>query len=70
MQRVSVTSSNIASVGYDKASLTLEIEFTDGHVYQYFDVPAHVHDGLMQASTHGGFLNAAIKGKYRYARIS
>lgn len=70
MQRVSVTSSNIASIGYDGTSLTLEIEFTDGHVYQYFDVPEHVHVGLMQASSHGQFLNTAIKGRYRYARIS
>lgn len=43
MNRTSVTSSNIASIGYDPSSLTLEVEFTDGSIYQYFDVPEAVY---------------------------
>lgn len=42
MNRKSVTSSNIASIGYDETSETLEIEFKNGGVYQYFDVPQGV----------------------------
>ena len=62
-------SSNLACARYDDATLTLEIEFRNGTVYQYFDVPQSVFDGLTTASSAGSYLNAQIKGNYRYARI-
>lgn len=39
MDRETVQSSNIASVGYDLSSSTLEIEFKSGGIYQYSGVP-------------------------------
>jgi len=39
MLRMSVSSSNISSVGYDPKTQTLEVEFHNGGVYQYFNVP-------------------------------
>jgi hypothetical protein len=42
MNREAVTSSNIASIGYDEDSQTLEIEFLNGGLYQYFDVPPNL----------------------------
>jgi hypothetical protein len=47
MNRTPVASSNVASIGYEPATTTLEIEFKDGSVYQYFDVPAAVHADLL-----------------------
>lgn len=38
MKRIPVSSSNLASVGYDEISQALEIEFLHGGVYQYFGV--------------------------------
>lgn len=35
MERQAVTSGTIASVGYDEATATLEIEFVKGTIYQY-----------------------------------
>lgn len=69
MQRKPVTSSNIAEIGYDEASRTLEILFRNGRLYQYFDVPLADYQGLMNAASHGQYLNAHIKGRYRYARV-
>jgi hypothetical protein len=69
MNRQPVTSSNIASIGYDADSQTLEIEFLNGGVYQYFDVPQHVHQELMNASSHGQYLAQNIKGAYRYSKV-
>ncbi len=69
MNRQAVTSSNIASIGYDTDSQTLEIEFLNGGVYQYFDVPQNVHDELMGASSHGQYLAQNIKGHYRYSKV-
>ena len=70
MQRTSVTSSNICSIGYDPQSSVLEVEFTSGDVYQYFNVPEHLYRGLMNTSSHGQFLNDYIKYSYRYQKVS
>lgn len=69
MNRTPVSSKSVASVGYDANTLTLEVEFKDGPVYQYFDVPDAVHQEMMRASSIGQYLNANIKNQYRYARI-
>jgi hypothetical protein len=69
VQRTPVSSSNVTSVGYDPGTATLEVEFHDGSVYQYFDLPAHEADGLVSASSVGGYLAAHIKGVYRYAKV-
>lgn len=70
MNRTPVDSSNIASIGYDPETATLEVEFLkDGSVYQYFDVPAQVHEELMTASSHGSYLASRIKGAFQYSRV-
>lgn len=70
MRRITVSSSNLASVGYDVTSCILEVEFNNGSIYQYFDVPSHEHEGLMNADSHGKYFDANIKkGGYRFARM-
>ena len=68
MERQPVTSSNINSIGYDEATRTLEIEFNNGTIYHYFDVPIYVYQELINAPSHGKYLAANIKGVYRYSR--
>ncbi len=69
MRRQTVVSSNIAEIGYDENSRTLEVLFNNGSVYQYFDVPPQIHAEIMQAGSVGQYLNANIKGNFRYARV-
>jgi len=69
MNRTTVTSSNIASVRYDPGTMTLEIEFKNGSVYQYFDVPEAVYQEFMHASSKGNFLHTNIKNNYRYVKV-
>lgn len=69
MSRISVSSSNIASVGYDSWSNTLEIGFHSGGVYQYYGVPYSEYAGLMEASSHGSYFHAHIRNCYRFRRI-
>jgi hypothetical protein len=69
MQRKPVSSSNIASIGYEPATEVLEVEFLDNSVYQYFNVPNFVYEALMAAPSHGVYLNENIKGQYQYERI-
>lgn len=69
MNRQPVTSSNVADVGYDAPSMTLEIGFKNGTVYQYFDVPESVYQELLRSDSVGTFLNQQIKNSYRYAKV-
>lgn len=69
MNRDPVTSSNVTSVGYDPGSGTLEVEFHNGSIYQYFDVPEAIYNGLIHADSVGGFLAAYVKGTYRFSRV-
>ena len=69
MQRQSVSSSNLRSVGYDAASETLEIEFHSGGVYQYFNVPSRVYEELIKADSLGGHFNAHIRGAFSDKQI-
>lgn len=61
MERQSVESSNLASVGYDAENEILEIEFNHGGVYQYFDVPENVYEELKSAGSHGQYFDRNIK---------
>ncbi len=70
MQLVRVQSTNLAAVGYEASSLTLEVAFTNGTAYQYYAVPANVHQGLMAAPSKGAYLDQFVKrAGYRYARV-
>lgn len=69
MNRNSVVSSNVASVGYDVESETLEVEFRSGDVYQYSGVPESEYNGLMASGSVGAYLNARIKNAYSYTRV-
>lgn len=69
MYRTSINSSNIASAGYDDQTCTLEIEFHNGGIYQYFDVPRSIYDQLVSAGSSGSFFHQQIRGVFRYARI-
>ncbi len=69
MNRTPVSSSNVASVGYEQNTMTLEVEFTNGSVYQYFDVPMIEYHNLIGAESVGRYLNQNIKASYRYVQI-
>jgi KTSC domain len=71
MERTSVTSSNVASIGYDPTTQELHVGFKgkDGEsVYSYAGVPKDVYDALMAADSKGGFLNSSIKGTYSHSK--
>ena len=69
MNREPVASSNVASVGYDEPSQTLEVEFTAGGIYQYYNVTQALFEQLMQAGSKGQFLAYQIKNAHPYSRV-
>lgn len=59
----------MTSVGYEGKGRILEIEFVSGAVYQYLDVPAAVHKGLMRAESKGRYFNNEIRDVYNYQPV-
>lgn len=64
MQRHSVTSTSITSVGYDPATQVLEVEFHTGRRYWYRGVTPDEHARLMAAPSIGAYVAHHIKPRY------
>lgn len=69
MDRQQVESSNIASIGHDAETNVLEIEFKNGAVYQYPDVPRWRYNEMMSADSKGQFLHSDIIPNHQGYRV-
>jgi hypothetical protein len=67
MNRRPVTSSNVASIGWDQD--VLEVEFKSGHLYEYHDVPESVYQACLGADSIGRFVRDEVSGKYQSTRV-
>ncbi len=67
MNRRPVTSSTIRSVGHD--GNTLEIEFKNGSVYHYPDVPAELFEELLAADSVGQFFGTRIRPAFAGTKV-
>ena len=65
-----VRSRDIALIGYDHHTGTLEIVFRAGGVYRYQDVPENVYHSLMSSASHGTYFQNHIKHKYSFLKAS
>ena len=63
-----VKSSNLSAVGYDAATNTLAVQFKNGGVYHYAEVPADVFQQMLTAASPGGFYASAVRGQYQGVR--
>ena len=64
MERAPVESKSVASVGYDPARFELEVEFRNGRVYRYEQVPVAVYGLLLQAPSIGEYVNKIVKPRF------
>lgn len=69
MEMKTVQSSNLNAVGYEPESSTLRVEFKNGGVYDYSDVPAGAHAELMEAPSPGSFYAAQIRKQYDSKKV-
>jgi KTSC domain len=67
--RQPVQSTAIAKVGYSKRRHILEIEFVNGAVYRYLEVPAAAYRNLISAESKARFYDFNIKGHYESVPI-
>jgi hypothetical protein len=64
MIRTAVASASVVSVGYDATAFELEIEFHNGRIYRYSDVPPAAYRLLLQARSIGEYVNTVIKPRF------
>ncbi len=70
MKRVAVSSRSLRSLGYDLDEQALEVEFHNGSVYRYEQVPPEVVQALLEADSLGRYFNQVFKPQhYRYRRL-
>ena len=69
MNVIAVESSTLATIAYDGTRELLQLEFNSRALYQYFGVPATVHQALLGAPSKGRYFNQAIRGKFPYSRV-
>lgn len=69
IKRVPVESSAVATVGYSRKLRALEIEFRNGSIYRYLEVPADVYEGLLNARSKARYYDENIRRKYRSQHV-
>ncbi len=69
MERRKVSSSKIRSVGYDERARVLEVEHSDGSVYQYTGVSQEVHRTMMAAPSIVSFYQDRIEEDFSRKRM-
>ena len=55
---------------YDAPHRELEVTFTTGRRYVYFDVPPKIHQAFADAESKGIFFNTQIRPHFRYRELT
>lgn len=70
MNRTPVDSSSIESMGYSQSEQELEVEFKDGDIYLYQNVPQSTFDQLINARSVGSAFHQLIRnGGFSFNKI-
>ena len=64
MDMIRVSSSAIASVGYDPSLQRMQVKFNQGKTYSFCRVPQRIFDGLLAAGSKGSYYDSHIRDKY------
>jgi len=62
--RQPVHSHALAAVGYSKRLHALEVEFVNGAVYRYSNVPPEIYRDLLVAPSKAQFYDANVRGRF------
>lgn len=78
MQLISVKSSNISQLGFEKNKKlsmsaksvnVLRVIFTNGGIYDYYEVEEETFNSFLKAKSIGSYFWKNIKDKYTYEKI-
>lgn len=67
---IPIASSNLHAVGYDDAAITLAVQFKNGDIFHYRDVPETVWSEMQQAPSKGSFYAKEIRGKFKGEKMT
>jgi hypothetical protein len=66
---VQISSSNLKGAKYNTEDKNLLVEFNNGAIYEYEDVPWEVFTKLRMSESQGKFFNASIAKTYKYKKV-
>lgn len=69
MQRTAVKSSVFRSIGYSPTDEILEVEFTNGRVFQYSPFTIHDWTQFRQQESLGGYFARSIRNKFSAKKV-
>jgi hypothetical protein len=64
-----IQSSNIRKTEFDTESKKLIVEFNNGIVYQYEDVPHQIYTQFRTSESQGKFFSSKIAKNYKYKKM-
>jgi len=69
LERLPVKSRILRSVGYDASTKILEIEFQNGLVYQFLNVPPKVSADLMRSDEIGKYFTDKVRSRFQTKQV-
>jgi hypothetical protein len=64
IKRQPVHSRALATIGYSKRLHALEVEFVNGTIYRYSNVPPEIYRDLLDAPSKAQFYDANVRGHF------
>jgi len=64
------TITNAGLIDYQYKARVLEVKYTDGSVYEYFDVPSNIYNKLLNSDVPGRFIRRNICGAFVYRKTA
>ena len=68
MEVLTLSSVALHAIAYNAEQETLEVEFQNGRIYQYYRVPKMVFLDLLAADSKGRFFNRRIRDRFAFMR--
>lgn len=60
----------MTSIEYDEEAAELDVTFTSGKTYRYFEVSLDIYVAFLDADSKGTFFNAIVKDTFVYAEVT
>lgn len=64
-----VQSTNIKGIGFAESKLILQVQFNNGTVYQFYEVPEIIYNQFNAAQSKGRFFQMHVKDLYKFKKM-
>lgn len=65
-----IDSTNVRRIKYHPVGKILEVQFLNGKIYHYYEVPENIWQAAFVAPSIGRFIQERIKGVYTYEALN